>query len=62
MPSQQAAVFCTDKNDLELLVEKVLNGKVSNVSEGLKWYEIIVGKTPTKASENIWKAVNRILD
>lgn len=62
MPSQEAAVFCTDKKDLEGLVGNVLNGKVSNVSEGLKWYEIIVGKTPTKASENIWSAINKIIN
>jgi hypothetical protein len=62
MPSQEAAVFCTDKKDLEVLVGKVLNGKVSNVLEGLKWYEIIVGKTPTNASENIWSAINGIIN
>ena len=61
MPSKEAAVFCTDKKDLEGLVENVLKGNVSNVSEGLKWYEIIVGKTPTKASENIWNSINKIL-
>lgn len=62
MPSQEAAVFCTDKKDLEGLVEKVLKGEVSNVSEGLKWYEIIVGKTPTESSEKIWKAIKIILN
>ncbi len=62
MPSQEAAVFCTDKKDLEGLVDKVLTGKLSNVSEGLKWYEVIVGKTPTQASKNIWKAIGNILN
>ncbi len=62
MPSENAAVFCTDKNDLEGLIESILNGKVSNVPEGLKWYEIIVGKTPTKASENIWSTIKQILN
>lgn len=60
MPSQEAAVFCTDKNNLEGLVKNILDGKTSNVNEGLKWYEIIVGKTPTKASENIWEALKTI--
>lgn len=62
MPSKEAAVFCTDKKDLEGLVENVLKGKVSNVEEGLKWYEIIVGKTPTKASKNIWSEINNIIN
>ncbi|CAH8295246.1 UDP-N-acetylglucosamine:LPS N-acetylglucosamine transferase [Mariniflexile fucanivorans] len=62
MPSDQAAVFCTNKNDLEGLVQQILDGKLSNVSEGKKWFEIVAGKTPTKASENIWKAVKTILE
>ncbi len=62
MPSKEAAIFCTDKKDLESTVDNILKGKVSNVSEGLKWYEVIVGKTPTQASENIWKTVNQILN
>ena len=62
MPSQDAAVFCTDKKELESFVEKVLKGEVSNVKEGLKWYEIIVGKTPTQASKNIWAAIQKIVN
>ena len=62
MPSDKAAVFCTDKTQLEDLVKQILDGQLSNVTEGKKWYEVIVGKTPTKASENIWKAINTILN
>ena len=62
MPSQESAVFCTDKKDLEGLVENVLKGKLSNVTEGLKWYQIIVGKTPTEASKNIWSTIRQIID
>jgi hypothetical protein len=61
MPSSKAAVFCTDKNNLENIVKQILDGKLSNLVEGKKWYEIIVGNTPTKASENIWKAIDSIL-
>ncbi len=61
MPNKKAAVFCTDKNDLERLVHEILKGEISNIKDGLKWYEIIVGKTPTKASENIWKGIYEIL-
>ncbi|WP_452220380.1 CDP-glycerol glycerophosphotransferase family protein [Lacinutrix salivirga] len=62
MPSKEAAVFCEDKKDLEGLVKHILEGKLSNVEEGKKWYEIIVGKTPTQASKNIWKAIETILN
>lgn len=62
MPSDNAAVFCRDKNDLKDLVKRILDGELSNVEEGKKWYEVIVGQTPTKASENIWKAIDSILN
>ncbi|MDN3666497.1 UDP-glycosyltransferase [Algibacter miyuki] len=61
MPSDKAAIFCTDKKDLEGLIKQILDGKLSSVEEGLKWYEIIVGKTPTEASEKVWKAITSIL-
>ncbi|MEN3322509.1 UDP-glycosyltransferase [Mariniflexile soesokkakense] len=61
MPSKNSAVFCTDKNDLENLVQKIIDGKLSNVEEGLKWFEIVAGKAPTKASENIWKAIKNCI-
>ena len=62
MPRDTADVFCRDTNDLEDLVKRILDGELSNVEEGKKWYEVIVGKTPTKASENIWKAIDSILN
>lgn len=61
MPSKQAAVFCTDKNDLETIVYNVLYKKTSNVNEGLKWYEIVAGKHPKEASKHIWKTINTLL-
>ena len=61
MPSQEASVFCTDKKDLEDLVKQILYGKLSNVETCKKWYEIVVGKTPTQASENIWNTIDSIL-
>lgn len=61
MPSDKAAVFCTDKNDLESLVKSILDGSLSNVSEGKQWFEIVAGKNPTKASELIWQHIKVIL-
>lgn len=62
MPSKDAVVFCTDKKDLENLVLAILTGKVSNVNEGLKWYDIVVGITPTKSTMNIWSTIHKILE
>lgn len=61
MPSKDAVIFCTDKKDLEGLVKQILDGKLSNVEVCKKWYDIVVGENPTKASENIWKAIDSIL-
>ncbi|WP_298343700.1 UDP-glycosyltransferase [uncultured Algibacter sp.] len=61
MPSQEAAIFCTDKNNLEGLIKQVLEGKLSNVETCKAWYQIVVGKTPTQASKNIWNTISSIL-
>jgi hypothetical protein len=61
MPSDKSVVFCTDKKDLEGLVKQILDEKLSNVEEGLKWFEIVAGKTPTKASKTIWETIDCIL-
>jgi hypothetical protein len=62
MPSSNAAVFCTQKKELEKTVASILNKKLSNVTEGKKWFEIVAGKTPSKASETIWGAIHKILN
>ena len=61
MPSKKAAVFCTDKNDLEGLIKQILDDQLSNVAECKTWYKIIVGKTPTEASKTIWNTIDSIL-
>lgn len=62
MPSSEAAVFCTDKTQLEDQIEAILNGNLSNVSEGKKWYTIVAGEAPTQASEKIWDAIHAIIN
>jgi len=61
MPSDKAAIFCANKSELEAIVKAILKGKLSNVSEGKKWFENVAGDTPTKASENIWNTINKII-
>jgi hypothetical protein len=62
MPSPNAAVFCTDKKDLEYQVKQILDGKLSNVVECKKWYEIVAGKNPTQASVHIWNTIDKIFN
>lgn len=61
MPSKESAIFCTSKLDLENQVKQILDKKLSNVSDGKKWYSIVAGENPTLASENIWEAINKIV-
>lgn len=61
MPSHEAAVFCTNKKDLETKVKHILKGKTSNVNEGLNWFEIVAGKHPTEASKHIWETINTLI-
>lgn len=62
MPSDDAVVFCTDKNDLENQLDQILKLEISNVEEGLKWFEVVAGKSPDKASEKIWETINTIVN
>lgn len=61
MPSDKAAIFCTNKNNLEAQVKQILDGKLSNVEECKIWYKTVVGKTPTEASKTIWNTIDSIL-
>lgn len=60
MPSKEAALWVRDKNELTSVVKDILDAKKSNVTEGKKWFEIIVGPQPTQASQNIWKVIDKI--
>ena len=61
MPTKDAALFVYDKKDLTGIVKSILDGVLSNVPVGKKWFDVVVGTTPTKASENIWKCIDEIL-
>lgn len=60
MPSKNAVIFCTDKAHLEALVLDGLHGHISNVPQGLLWYETVVGKTPSQSCTKIWQALHDI--
>ena len=61
MPSKEAALFVYDKKNVTEKVKEILDGSSSNVLEGKKWFEIVVGNEPTKASSNIWLIIDKIL-
>ncbi|SFU61980.1 hypothetical protein SAMN05216480_11049 [Pustulibacterium marinum] len=57
MPSKDAVVWALHKEALKDKVKAILDKKVNPTKETQQWYDVIVGTTPTKACENIWKAV-----
>lgn len=61
MPSKEAALWCSHKSDLTSVVKDIIDKKASNVKEGKKWFEIIVGDNPTEASRNIWNGIQQIV-
>ncbi|WP_026727801.1 hypothetical protein [Flavobacterium denitrificans] len=61
MPSKEAAVFCTSKEQLKGQLKKVLYGEVSNVGECKRWFNIVAGKEPEIASEKIWEVFNQLI-
>jgi len=62
MPTQEAALFVRDKKELTSIVKAILDGKQSNVPVGKKWFDVVVGTQPTKASEKIWEGINAIVN
>jgi hypothetical protein len=61
MPSKEAALWCYDKNNLTQVVKDILDGEASNVVEGKKWFEVIVGTNPTFASQKAWETIEKIV-
>ena len=62
MPNKEAALFVYDKIELTATVKAILDGKQSNVPVGKKWFDVVIGTTPTKASEQIWQGIDEIID
>lgn len=61
MPSKNAALWSYDKKLLTQTVQDIIDGKISNVSEGEKWFQVITGNEPTKASNKIWEVFDKII-
>ena len=61
MPSKNAALWSFDKKTLTKTIQQIIDGKASNVIEGKKWFDKIVGPQPTEASNTIWKGIDKIL-
>jgi hypothetical protein len=62
MPSKEAVLFVKNKEELTSIVKSILDGKKTNILVGKKWFNVVVGSEPSKASEKIWNAINEIVN
>lgn len=62
MPSKNAVVFCTEKNDLKYIINEILDQKLSNVPECNKWFGIVAGQKPEFASKRIWQQIEDLVN
>lgn len=60
MPSKDAVAWAYSKKEVKKAVHKLLEDNVKTVLLAKDWYTIIVGKNPTKASQNIWNAIEKL--
>jgi hypothetical protein len=61
MPSKNAALWSFDKNNLTSTVKKIIDGDVSSVGEGQRWFRTIIGDNPIEASNTIWNGIGKII-
>ena len=61
MPTQEVVIWAHSKSEVKDAVSKLLDNKKETVEKAKNWYSIIVGKTPTQASQKIWTKIRKIL-
>lgn len=61
MPSKNAVLWSHDKKSLTQTVQNIIDGKISNVSEGEKWFKTINQHPVEEASKRIWDSIKHII-
>ncbi|HTG66752.1 MAG TPA: hypothetical protein VL859_10290 [Flavobacterium sp.] len=62
MPNKQTVIWLNSSNEI---ADKIKNGLVGSdeiVENAQNWFQIIAGETPAQASENIWNAIDTIIN
>ena len=62
MPNQDAVLWLNNRAEIGAKIEKLLQNNLQIVENAKKWFEIINIHPPTLASENICKAIKKIID
>ncbi|WP_458627280.1 UDP-glycosyltransferase [Winogradskyella sp. PC D3.3] len=62
MPSEDAVVWAKSKTELKSKVQLLLDENVNPVPLTKQWFSRIVGETPSKSSETIWKTISELIN
>lgn len=62
MPSKNCVYWVNSKDTIEDIIIKSLNNSTSVTKKAKEWFKIINIENPEQASENIWKAINQIIN
>tara|TARA_R110001583_G_scaffold162719_1_gene314981 strand:- start:36360 stop:37754 length:1395 start_codon:yes stop_codon:yes gene_type:complete len=62
MPTKEVVVWLNNKEEIASKIEKTLNNSERTVKYAQEWFKIINIENPKQASENIWKAINQIIN
>ena len=60
MPSNNAVAWAESRSGLKAAVKHLLEDRASTVEEAKEWLKIVAGKDPQKASQAIWKAIDKV--
>jgi len=61
MPSKEAVIWLTNKDEIPSKIEKTLNNSETTIKKAEEWFKIINIENPEQASENIWNSILKIL-
>jgi hypothetical protein len=61
MPSKDAVAWACSKAEVKKAVHELLEDGKKTVINARDWYTIIVGENPTKASQKIWDAIEKLI-
>jgi hypothetical protein len=61
MPNKNSVIWLNSPDEIADEIKSGLNNSVEIVANAQKWFEVIAGKNPTKASTTIWSAIEKII-
>lgn len=60
MPNQNAVFWLNSSSEIKQNIKKGMGQQLQIIENAQKWFEIIAGANPNKASEKIWEQINTL--